>query len=611
MAPLRRVHRLVLCLFMALWPFMVKPQTSTGSGMRSRSLGTTFGERHRSLEMMAERFAMSTAFQRADRPRRQLGTAMNQNNGFKSVGTPGCKDTFDNVTDGSHALKRDMLQQRRQRRFISKRKLKKKLQECEASLQETQATLNAPSFLFIQMAQSCTLEMTAGRYYLKSSDMDIDTYMFSDKPFRYASTLPTSYFVGYLFDEIFADEKPNAGFTFNVYNNQSEASFEGPLISIVLKSQEISLQDDKTTMVVYELAQSAEQVKATPLSAFFPVIDPDGSASLTYELCSIFIDDGEESVRRSDSVTTEKNFFQPLLSVEESAKRVSFAASVVERGPPGPSPAPGGNVQPTLRRYAKVWQYKNGEGKREGGIDAKDYLKGAAGLATSASSFIEKCKSKSKGCDSRDIVSGVSNMFLSFSFVVGAAFPPVGIALTVVASVGLLISALALDSSFASVVDRTITPSIIQGEVNKALRSFTASLDVEVLASFTAFLQLDIDCYVRRIGCIGNIAKQKGAAGQQSIDKQVRSLGDKSSKKRYCVTDAESQGPVRACKCGGYSSSTCTHETCVSIPTDFFVVLARVSANMDRHISAGTFEYRCKVQYLVWLQRKWTAHQHQ
>src|SRR6056297_539390 len=100
---------------------------------------------------------------------------MNENTGFKSGETPGCKDTFDNVTDGSHALKPDMLQHRRQRRFISKRKLKKKLQECEASLQETQAALNAPSFLYIQMAQSCTLEMTAGRYYLKSSIMDIDT----------------------------------------------------------------------------------------------------------------------------------------------------------------------------------------------------------------------------------------------------------------------------------------------------------------------------------------------------------------------------------------------------------------------------------------------------
>jgi len=544
MGPILVGRCLLLCLLVACWLRLVEPSDGAGA-RRSQGLGAALGGKYQRLETMLGTFATSTAIQRAARRRGRLATAINDRK-HVSAEAKASSDIFVNITDGRNAFQRGMLQTKRQRRWISKRKLRKMLKECEASLQESQEALDAPNDLFVQMAQTCSLEMAAGRYFLRTPDMDVDTYVFSEMPYRYASVLPTSYFVGYLFDEIFAAEKPNAGFTFNVFQNQSEATFEGPLISMVLSSQQMSLQDDNSTLVIYELTQSAEQAEATPLSNFFPGVDPNGNASLTFDHCSFFIDPARE---RSDSEVTVDAFVAPLISAPGAAQRVDRSASIVEKGPPGNNKAPGGNAEPALRKYARVWRVKDAEGKKTGGVESKDYLKGAADLARSTASFVEKCKTKSNGCDGNDIVSGMSSMMLSFSFVVGAAFPPVGIALTVVGSLGLLISALTLDSSFVSEVDMTIRPSTIQAAVNKALISFTASLDTEVLNSFKDFLQLDIDSYIRRIGGIGYIAQQKGAAGQAFIDEQVNLLERRqesvvlsyqsSSKSMHCAVHAK------------------------------------------------------------------------
>ena len=63
-----------------------------------------------------------------------------------------------------------------------------------------------------------------------------------------------------------------------------------------------------------------------------------------------------------------------------------------------------------------MWQV-NGKG----GVDSKDYLKGAADTIRAVASFIERCKSN---CDAKAIVDGVSGLFMASAFVVGAAFPP-------------------------------------------------------------------------------------------------------------------------------------------------------------------------------------------
>ena len=53
-----------------------------------------------------------------------------------------------------------------------------------------------------------------------------------------------------------------------------------------------------------------------------------------------------------------------ILSV---TRNLDLSAAIIEKGPPpGPSPSPS-----ALRQYTRIWQYKDGEGKKSGGVESK------------------------------------------------------------------------------------------------------------------------------------------------------------------------------------------------------------------------------------------------
>jgi hypothetical protein len=379
---------------------------------------------------------------------------------------------------------------KRARKRITKRQLKKELKACRSKLEEC-TTEDEPRFLFIQMASSCTLKMVENRTFLSTPDMDLDTYGFTDRPYRYAATYPTTYFNGFLFNQLFAESPPNAAMTFNVYDGEADATFEGPLISILPVSTIMQMQPDNTTVVEYEIVQSPEQEAITPLSSFLI----NGSESRTFQQCSLFIDsegDGQQA------------FLRPKNNLAAVAKRMQEAAVKLENAPA---------TSPFLQKYAKVWQI-NGKG----GVDSKDYLKGAADTVRATASFIEQCK---KSCDSKDIVNGVSGLLMASAFVVGAAFPPLGIAMVVVGAIGMLVSALFLDSAAVSRVDTKITPTMIQDAVDRALTSFTVQADTETLKSFQTFFQIDINNYASFVGSLGYILEKNPDNGQQLVDEQI------------------------------------------------------------------------------------------
>ncbi|TFJ83170.1 hypothetical protein NSK_005529 [Nannochloropsis salina CCMP1776] len=393
-------------------------------------------------------------------------------------------------------LERDLLRKPRKRRWISKRKLKKQLQECEARLQETQAALDAPRNLFVQMAQHCTLERAAGRYYLRTTDMDADTYVFTEMPLQQANVWPTSYFVGYLFDEFFADEKPNAAFTFNVYNNQSEKTFEGPLISVLLSSHQFVLQEDNSTLVVYELAQSSEQEATSPLSRFFRGTDPLGNASVTYEHCSLFIDpvsgvDGD-------------SFYSAAESRDDTVDALNRAAQSVEKGPD--------QTTPEMQTYTRVWSFEQPKP-----LAPKDVYKGAADSMKVLATLIQECNGK--GCGTKDIVEGLSNILMPVAYAIGAAFPAADAVITIVASLGLLFSSLFFDP--ASPQAGAISPSQIEDAVKKGLARYDATKDKDLINQYSVFLKVDLDNFVRRTGSLAYIRNQKKDDFQAQIDQQV------------------------------------------------------------------------------------------
>ena len=158
---------------------------------------------------------------------------------------------------------------------------------------------NAPSYLYVQMAQTCKLKQkTDGRgrthYELSSKDMDDDTYSFTDRPHRIAGTIPTKQFVkdfGTTFS-IESGGRPNGVVTFR---HADAKSFEGPLISVFVEAA----RHKDSGKYVYELTQSEEQEEVNALRDFFREEeggsnDPDGVGVVEYEMCSIFIDASNE-----------------------------------------------------------------------------------------------------------------------------------------------------------------------------------------------------------------------------------------------------------------------------------------------------------------------------
>ena len=160
-----------------------------------------------------------------------------------------------------------------------------KLDKCRSKLDKCQAEADAPKLLFTQMGQSCKLKRKergdGKRYYEWSSkDMDDETYVFSDRPYRIAYSMPTVEFFQN-FDDTFSEEtggRPNGAMTLR---HKDTDEFEGPLIAVYVEAA-YQKSSDK---FVYELSQSKDQEELNALDEFFE----DGDV-VEYESCSLFID---------------------------------------------------------------------------------------------------------------------------------------------------------------------------------------------------------------------------------------------------------------------------------------------------------------------------------
>lgn len=171
----------------------------------------------------------------------------------------------------------------------SKKKTVNKLESCKDDLEKNKKELdtcqkeqNSPHILFVQMAKTCTISQKKnGKYFLTSSNINKDTWQFTDRPLRHESIMQTARFVKN-FEKIFNADNggfPNAAFTF-VDKDKSKPNI--PLVSEIIHAE----YDGNNYS--YELKQSKEQKDIFPLDSFF--IDPDSDDEITYDDCSIFID---------------------------------------------------------------------------------------------------------------------------------------------------------------------------------------------------------------------------------------------------------------------------------------------------------------------------------
>ena len=160
-----------------------------------------------------------------------------------------------------------------------------KLDKCRSKLETCEKEADAPALLFTQMGQSCKLkrkERGDGNPYYEwsSKDMDDETYVFSDRPYRIAYSMPTEEFFEN-FDDTFSKEtggRPNGAMTFR---HKDTNEFEGPLIAVYVDAA----YKKSSGRFVYELSQSKDQEEVNALDEFF-----DDGDVVEYESCSLFID---------------------------------------------------------------------------------------------------------------------------------------------------------------------------------------------------------------------------------------------------------------------------------------------------------------------------------
>ena len=145
----------------------------------------------------------------------------------------------------------------------------------QTKLDACEAAATAPEWLFVQMADECTLLKEEGTYLLESSKFHSDTEWFTDRPFTYEKTQSTEEWFDN-FDELFDDEKgmPNAALTI-----VDDDTSKDVVVSVFAEAYK------KGDGYGYKLEQSNEQASIMSLDDLL-----DGKDSVTFDHCSMFID---------------------------------------------------------------------------------------------------------------------------------------------------------------------------------------------------------------------------------------------------------------------------------------------------------------------------------
>ncbi len=160
--------------------------------------------------------------------------------------------------------------------------LQKELETCEKKVDELQAKLDEPEYLFAQQADQCKIGRNEeGKFYLESSEFLDQTEAFTDRPFQLEEALSTSDWFPEGFNERFENSEdgwPNSAIAL-VDDNVSQGIYVSAFVSAYAK-------EDGT--FGYLLQQSDQQAAVKPLEDLLP----GGLTETTKDHCALFIDGG-------------------------------------------------------------------------------------------------------------------------------------------------------------------------------------------------------------------------------------------------------------------------------------------------------------------------------
>ena len=161
--------------------------------------------------------------------------------------------------------------------------------DVQAKLDTCEAAATVPHWLFVQVADMCTLFRDEdGVYHLESNKFNEKTEWFSDRPMQLEKTEPTAEWFAN-FNELFDDEKgmPNAALT--IVDDDTSKDI---VVSIFAKGY-VKEGEGEVPTYGYVLEQSTEQKSVVSLEDMM-----GGKDSVTFDHCSMFVDE-ITCVRRS------------------------------------------------------------------------------------------------------------------------------------------------------------------------------------------------------------------------------------------------------------------------------------------------------------------------
>ena len=153
--------------------------------------------------------------------------------------------------------------------------------DVQAKLDACEAAATVPHWLFVQLANECTLYRKDGVHYLESNKFHKETEWFTDRPMQLEETQPTEEWFAN-FNEQFDDGKgmPNAALTI-VDDDESK----DVVVSVFAEGYVKEGGDEGVTTYGYKLEQSASQASVVALDSLM-----NGEDSVTFDHCSMFIE---------------------------------------------------------------------------------------------------------------------------------------------------------------------------------------------------------------------------------------------------------------------------------------------------------------------------------
>ena len=154
--------------------------------------------------------------------------------------------------------------------------------DVQAKLDTCEAAAAAPSWMFVQLADECTLFRDEdGVYHLESNKFHEDTEWFTDRPMQLEKTEPTSEWFAN-FNGLFDDEKgmPNAALTI-----VDDDTSKDVVVSVFAQGYIKEGEESEVPTYGYVLEQSSEQESVMSLEDMM-----EGEDSVVFDHCSMFIE---------------------------------------------------------------------------------------------------------------------------------------------------------------------------------------------------------------------------------------------------------------------------------------------------------------------------------